>query len=90
MVAIFCKMIPTMKSVPSSEIYKILGFDQNYDFTLFQKIRIFPGFTKELRERLPAVDYQRLLVGLASLGGWRDSCSCFVSIPSVTEKPVYL
>ena len=45
---------------------------------------------EELRERLLVVCCQRCPVGLASTGGWRDSCSCFESIPSVTEKSVDL
>ena len=32
------------------------------------------------------VGYLRRPVGLASLGGWRDSYSCFESIPSVTKR----
>ena len=44
MVARIHEMIPTVKSDSSSEIYKILEFDRNYHFTLFQKIRIFSGF----------------------------------------------
>ena len=38
----------------------------------------------------PVVCCQRRPVGLASSGGWVDSCSCFESIPSVTEKLVDL
>ena len=49
MVARFRETIPTVKSVSSSEIYKNSDFDRNYHFTLFQKIRIFSGFTEALK-----------------------------------------
>ena len=39
-----------------------------------------------LRECLLVVCFQRRPVGLASSGDWRDSCSCFESIPSVIDK----
>ena len=44
-VARFRETIQTMKSVSSSEIKKIMDFNQNYCFTLFQKIWIFRGST---------------------------------------------
>ena len=44
-VARFCEMIPKVKFVLSYENYKISDFDRNYNFTIFQKIRIFSGFT---------------------------------------------
>ena len=45
MVARFRETIPTVKFVSSSEIKKNFSFYRNYDFTIFKKIRIFPGFT---------------------------------------------
>ena len=42
----------------------------------------------EFRERPLQVGYLGRLAGLASQGGWRDSCSCFESLPSVTENSV--
>ena len=44
-VARFREMIPKVKFVLSYENYKISDFDRNYNFTIFQKIRIFSGFT---------------------------------------------
>ena len=40
MVARFRETIPTMRSVRHSRSRKISKFDQNYHFTIFQKIRI--------------------------------------------------
>ena len=34
------------------------------------------------------VGYLGRSAGLASLGGWRDSCSCFGSIPSIAENSI--
>ena len=44
-VARFRETIPTVKSVFHPRSRKFLDFDRNYHFTIFQKIRIFPGFT---------------------------------------------
>ena len=46
MVARFRKTIPTVtKKFHHPRSRNISDFDQNYHFTLFQKIRIFPSFT---------------------------------------------
>ena len=42
----------------------------------------------EFRERLLVVGYLGRPTGLASQGGWRDSYSCFGSIPSVIENSI--
>ena len=45
-IARFRETFPTTKPILSSEIKKFISdFDRNYHFTIFQKIRIFPGFT---------------------------------------------
>ena len=45
-IAKFRETIPTMKPVSSSEIKKFISdLYRNYYFTIFQKFRIFPGFT---------------------------------------------
>ena len=47
MVARFHETIPTVKSLSSSRSRKILDFDRNYHFALFQKIGFSQGFTHE-------------------------------------------
>ena len=44
-VARFRETIPTVKSVSSSEIYKIPDFDRNYHFAMFHKIIFSRSFT---------------------------------------------
>ena len=59
--------IPTVKSVSSFEIYKKFQiFGRNYHFTLFQKIKIFSGFTvrglgRQARENFPLPSPRSLL-----------------------------
>ena len=54
-------MIPTVKSVSSSEIKKIIpSFDQNYHFTFFfLKFRFF-GVSQAMMMELEALDGKRL------------------------------
>ena len=59
MVARFRETIPTVKPFRHPRSRKFLGFSRNYRFTLFQKIRIFPGltFSPPLKEFHPEILY---------------------------------